>query len=798
MSGHGIELSNGYDVRLLILASLICFFAIAVSIGLFHRAQTSSGTPRFIWLGLTAIASGYGMWASNFMTILFSGGALGAGYDLTFAICSFVAATAANCIGVYTASRYKRGWKTTAALAIVGVGMALMFLSSMLALELPGRTIWMPGFYVGIAAGIIIEGLAFAIAAHRHNWLSMVSAAAVATFGILYAHFVMMSEMIFIPSSTLFLQQGVSSTPLSLLLAALAILILAMCFAAALSDNNTRQQVGWQKNLTDSALESISQGLCMYDAEGRVIMLNERYAQMMGAPPGTLLGRSLLELIKERKEAGDFQGDPQSYFDKILAAIRAGQSNNTMIITPRGRVYRVIDRPIKGSGWVATLEDVTDWQEAQAKISHMAQHDALTDLPNRRLFRDELDRALHRLAREEQVAVLSLDLDHFKEVNDSLGHPAGDALLTEVAKRLMQSIRHGDTVARLGGDEFAIIQVGINLKASQAEALATKLIEAISLPYKINGHDIIIGASIGVAIAPVDGVTPDNLLQNADIALYRAKEDGRNTFRFFQVGMDAQAQARRVLMLELRAASVHSEFEVYYQPIHDLKLNRIICFEALVRWRHPSRGLVSPAEFIPLAEDCGLINQIGEWVLKKACLDAVSWPVDVSVAVNLSPVQFRNRHLVTNVRNALSASGLSPDRLELEITEAVLLQDSEGNLAILHELREMGISIAIDDFGTGYSSLSYLQSFPFDKIKIDQSFIRSIGSNRDALAIVRAVAGLGKSLGIRTLAEGVETREQLTTLRAEGCFEMQGYLFDKPRPADEVDLMLKKQLRAVS
>jgi len=798
MSVPGIGWSNDHDARLLLLAGLICFFATAIAIGLYHRAQTSSGKGRFIWLGLTAIASGYGIWASNFLTILSFGEALGAGYDLRFATFSFLSAAAANCIGVYIAANHFRGWKAPVGTIIVGGGMALMFLSAMLALELPARLVWMRGFYLAIVLGVSLEGLAFIIGARWNTWLSIACASGLATLGILLTHFLMISQTQFLPSSTIFTQKTISSMPLSLLLAALAILILAMCFAAALSDNNTRQQVGRQKSLTDSALESISQGLCMYDADGRIIMFNERYAKMTGTRSEKLLGRSLLDLIKDRKDAGDFQGDPQSYFDKIVAAIRAGQSNSTVIITPNGRVFRVIDRPIKGGGWVATLEDVTDWQEAQAKISHMAQHDALTDLPNRRLFRDELDHALHRLARDEQVAVLSLDLDHFKEVNDSLGHPIGDALLTEVAQRLTQSIRQGDTVARLGGDEFALVQVGMDLKASEAAALATRLIETISTPYKIEGNEIIIGASIGIAIAPVDGVSPDHLMQNADIALYRAKSDGRNTFRFFQVGMDSQTQARRLLMLELRTALIRSEFEVYYQPIHDLKQNRIICFEALVRWQHPSRGLVSPAEFIPLAEESGLIVQIGEWVLKKACLDAASWPDSISVAVNLSPVQFRNRHLVANVRSALIASGLSSDRLELEITEAVLLQDVESNLAILHELREMGISVAIDDFGTGYSSLSYLQSFPFDKIKIDQSFIRSISSNKDALAIVRAVAGLGKSLGIRTLAEGVETDEQLSMLRSEGCFEMQGFLFDKPRPADEIDLMLQKQLRVVS
>ena len=454
---------------------------------------------------------------------------------------------------------------------------------------------------------------------------------------------------------------------------------------------------------------------------------------------------------------------------------------------------------MSGGGWVATLEDISEWREAQAKISHMARHDALTDLPNRTLFREQLEHALHRVSRNEQVGIFCIDLDHFKDVNDSLGHPIGDDLLKEVARRLSECVREGDTVSRLGGDEFAVVQIGSELQVSEASALAGRLIEVVSAPYIIQGHQVVVGASIGISVAPNDGSDPDQLLKNADMALYRAKADGRGTYRFFETGMDARAQARRLLEIDLRAALLRGEFEVHYQPIHDLAADQIICFEALLRWNHPLRGSIPPMNFIPLAEETGLIIPIGEWVLRKACTDAAGWSQDVRVAVNLSPAQFKNRNLVPSVMAALSASRLPANRLELEITESVLLQDNETTLATLHKLRDFGIRISMDDFGTGYSSLSYLRSFPFDKIKIDRSFIHDLATRGDAMAIVRAVTSLGKSLGISTTAEGVETSEQLALLRSEGCNEVQGYLFSQPRPAEEVEKMLSSgQLRVVA
>jgi diguanylate cyclase (GGDEF)-like protein/PAS domain S-box-containing protein len=553
--------------------------------------------------------------------------------------------------------------------------------------------------------------------------------------------------------------------------------------------------LGQQSVLLDTALENMSQGLAMFDADGRVTLCNERYARMTGVPYAAVQGRSLLELFKLRKAAGDFPDDPQEVFSRILADMRLGKSAMRIMHTLKGRSIRVIEEPMTGGGWVATLEDITAWREAQEKLAYLAHHDPLTSLPNRTKFREDLEQTLRLVNRDGRVAVLCLDLDHFKEINDSLGHPIGDDLLKDVASRLRRSVPEGDTVARLGGDEFAIVQAGTDLQASEASSLAERLVEIVGAPYAIQGHQLNIGVSIGIAFAPNDGEDPDRLLKNADMALYRAKEDGRGTYRFFEPGMDARAQARRLLEIDLRAALTRREFEIHYQPIHELKTDQITAFEALIRWKHPLRGMISPMDFIPLAEETGLITQLGDWILRRACMDAAAWSREVRVAVNLSPVQFKNSNLAQSVISALAASGLAPERLELEITESVLLQDSEATLAALHKLRSFGVKISMDDFGTGYSSLSYLRSFPFDKIKIDRSFVHELATREDSMAIVRAVTGLGKSLGISIVAEGVETSEQLGLLRTEGCNEVQGFLFSRPRPAQEVEAMLSYGLQ---
>ena len=420
----------------------------------------------------------------------------------------------------------------------------------------------------------------------------------------------------------------------------------------------------------------------------------------------------------------------------------------------------------------------------------MAHHDALTGLPNRVLFREHLRLTLARVRRGSGLAVLCLDLDRFKPVNDTLGHPVGDALLRAVAERLQGCVRETDLVARLGGDEFAIIQEGAP-QPVDATTLARRVVEAVAEPFDVDGHRIVIGTSIGIALAGDGQTSADALLKSADLALYRAKADGRGAWAFFEAEMDARMQARRLLEIDLRAALVDNQFQVFYQPLVETAHGEVSGFEALIRWNHPTRGMVSPAEFIPLAEEIGIIADIGAWVLRRACTDVMSWSGDLKVAVNLSPVQFRDKALAQAVARIVSETGMDPRRLELEVTESLLLGNDEAVLAILHDLRAMGVRIAMDDFGTGYSSLSYLRRFPFDKIKIDQSFVREMGVEDDCNAIVRAVVSLGRSLGMAVNAEGVETEQQFARLCAEGCGEVQGYLFSKPRPATEIPALLE-------
>jgi diguanylate cyclase (GGDEF)-like protein len=542
----------------------------------------------------------------------------------------------------------------------------------------------------------------------------------------------------------------------------------------------------------DAALNNMVQGLAMFDADLRVVLVNNRYAEIYGlraeqSAPGT----PLLEIYQSRIVSGTCCGKTAEQMLETMLA-RTSDRDDTEYISPLsdGRQIAVSVQRMANGGIVTTHQDITDQRRSEAKIVHMALHDALTDLPNRVLLNERLEHALTRVRRGDLVAVHLLDLDHFKTVNDTLGHPTGDKLLKMVTQRLRALVRETDTIARMGGDEFAVLQVAISQPAD-ATVLALRIIEAVSAPYDLDGTQVVIGTSVGIAIGPADGSTPDQLIRNSDLALYRAKADGRGTYRFFGPEMDAQMQVRRTMEYDLRKALAAGEFELHYQPVVNLETDRISGVEALIRWRHPDKGLIPPNHFIPLAEEIGFIIQIGEWALRQACAAARNWPDHIRVAVNLSPIQFRNPGFVQIVVSALAGSGLSPERLELEITEGMLLQDNEATLSTLFQLRALGVRIAMDDFGTGYSSLSYLQSFPFDKIKIDRSFVKDIADGVGSLNIVRAVAAMANGLGMTTTAEGVETKEQLDTVRAEGCTEMQGYLFSRPLPLPDLEALLQ-------
>jgi diguanylate cyclase (GGDEF)-like protein len=540
------------------------------------------------------------------------------------------------------------------------------------------------------------------------------------------------------------------------------------------------QQHQLEKQRLDTAIDNMTQGLLLFDASRRLVVSNRRYIEMFGVSTDVVKpGCTIRELLLHRKEIGSFAGDVDEYCSTLFHKMAQGKVFQTILDSADGGAIQVLYRPLPGGGWVTTLEDITERRRAEERITHLAHYDALTDLPNRALFHEKLKCELARMSEGGQLAVFYIDIDEFKSVNDTLGHLIGDELLKSVAASLGSCLTASDFVVRLGGDEFAVVQTAIKDRQDVVE-LVTRIYRAIREPYECLGHRVTTDASVGIALAPQHGSDLDQLLKNADLAMYAAKAAGRRTYRFFDPEMDARVKARRVLEMDLRQAIAEGGLEVHYQPVLNLRDDNITGCEALLRWRHPERGMIPPSEFIPVAEEAGLISELGKWVLTTACKEAATWPDNIKLAVNVSPIQFKDETFALKVVAALATSGLPASRLELEITEAVLIRDDEAALAILHQLRAAGVRIALDDFGTGYSSLSYLQRFPFDKIKIDRCFVDTIV---ESSSIVQAVVNIAAARNIMTTAEGVETEQQRDLLRTLGCTEMQGYLFSPARPA---------------
>jgi diguanylate cyclase len=772
-------LTQEHDLRLVALAALICLFGSYTAMSLIQRALAAPQSSRLVWLSTGALATGGSIWATHFVAMLAYGPGMPTALEIGPTALSIVVAIAVTGIGLVVAVG-ARDWRGRClGGATVGFGIGAMHYTGMAALRVPALVGYDPflvalSFLLAIAFGT----LALRVALQGADLLRRSLGALLLVIGICTLHFTAMGALELTPSPLVPLPEEGTIPPglLASAIAGVTVLLLAFSLAGSILDQHLAHRTAREATRLRDLVNATFEGIAIHSG-GRLLDANAALANLIGYNVADMIGRDVLSFIvpehREQARQRIAAGSEEPY---EVDALHADGSRVPVEVLGRAMDYK--GERVR----VAAIRDMTERHDAEAQIRFMATHDALTKLPNRALFRDRLEQELMRARRtDEQVAVLCLDLDRFKDVNDLRGHGAGDRLLREVATRLTAAVRETDTVARLGGDEFAVVQPGLS-QPEGAAAFAERLVASIAEPFVLDGEGIVTGLSIGIALFPADGDDADTLLRNADTALYRAKADGRGTYRMFEPAMDARLRARRALEYDLRQALAQQQFEVYYQPQAETHSKQVTGFEALVRWHHPKRGMIAPGDFIPLAEETGLIVPLGEWVLRTACAAAVGWPEHVRICVNLSPVQFARGGLAELVEKVLRAHRLAPQRLELEITEGVLIKDSEQTLQILLQLKALGVRIAMDDFGTGYSSLGYLQRFPFDKIKIDQSFIRALGSDADSLAIVRAVIGLGRSLRMPVVAEGVETEEQLALLRREQCDGIQGYLIGEPRP----------------
>ncbi|MCA6123373.1 EAL domain-containing protein [Bradyrhizobium sp. WSM 1704] len=816
-------ISGEHDWRLVLLAGLVCFAASVVAINIFHRAIASQARTRQLWIAIAGAAIGYGIWATHFIAMLAYEPGVPTGYGIALTAVSLAAAMVLTSGGLgFAVTESGSRWRAPVGGAVIGAGIASMHYLGMWALEVPGRVVWSVDLVIAsIVLGMLFGYAALAIAVRHQGRRMSLAAALLLTLAIVSHHFTAMGAVEIVPDplrATDALQ--LSPNFLAAAIAGVALSVLGMSLVGVMADRRmalrtsrfeaiisqlslARQQVEasqheleQQRLRLDTAINHMGEGLCMFDAEKRLVVCNERYAGIYSLPPELLVpGTAHRDIIRHRIANGILKGDTSdNAATQVLAtlnALPADASSSRIDELADGRQICVTREPMPGGGWVATHRDVTEQLRSEAKITHMAQHDALTDLPNRVLLKERMEHALSVIRRDgANLAVLMLDLDRFKEINDTLGHPAGDTLLQAVAERLRRCVSETTLIARLGGDEFAVIDY-VTDPVADAGQLAEQIRKGLSDPVDLGHHRVTTTTSIGIAIAPRDGADSDEILRSADLALYSAKSCGRGSYRFFEPELDRQLQARRKLERDMRSALANGEFELHYQPFINVESGETSGFEALLRWHHPQRGMVSPAQFIPLAEETGLIVPLGEWVLLTACAEAAKWPDDVKIAVNLSPAQFRSPELVPVVVRALASAGIAPHRLELEVTETAIIHDSEAVFAALNQLHDLGVRIALDDFGTGYSSLSFLQKFPFDKVKIDRSFVSELsGTTDESRRIARAVVRFAVSLGKTTTAEGVETREQFEILRADACAEVQGFHFSPAVQGEKVAQMI--------
>jgi diguanylate cyclase len=766
-----------HDLRLVVLAVLICAVASFTALSVVRHVQRTSGPMRYLWLCVAATATGFGIWATHFIAMLAYAPGVASAYNVALTILSLVAAIVLTGVGLTIGTTRNLPDARALGGAIIGGGIAAMHYTGMAAFEIAGYVRWDTTLVaISIAAGAVLGSLALVVGLWRQPLRYPLAGALLLTLGIGSHHFIAMGAAQIIPDASIVIPPSAIPTEfLAIAVAAASFTIIGLTFLALGLDMRERRRGELEADRMRGLANAAVEGLLVCHA-GKIVTVNSSLASLFKATAGSFIGRDVAEFLPglaARIEREDGSDDP---FETEI--VQADGANIPVEI-----IRRPVDYAGKPSVALA-VRDLRDRKRAEKRIKFLAHHDPLTHLPNRASFNDLLEREIeqHRVT-GRSLAVLCLDLDRFKEVNDLFGHATGDAVLQATANCVTAVLKEGQVMARLGGDEFAVIAPDLSDPA-QAGRLAEDILAAMQRENESVERVAPLATSIGIANFPSDGLDRTSLLNHADTALYRAKADGRGTFRFFEASMDANVRERRLLEHDLRHAISRGELSVVYQPQAQIGSQEIVGFEALLRWQHPERGAISPATFIPIAEESGLILQIGEWVLRMACTEAARWERPLSIAVNVSAMQLHSANFAPLVHEILITTKLAPSRLELEITETALIRDLTRALTTLRQLKTLGVHIAMDDFGTGYSSLANLRAFPFDKLKIDKSFITSVDDNEQSAAIVRAVLGLGRGLNLPVVAEGVETAEELKFLASEFCSEAQGYLLGKPAPIE--------------
>ena len=771
-------LTTQHDLRLVLVAGLVCIAGCFTTFRLYSRMRGARGVVRAAWLLLTGLVAGSSVWATHFIAMVAYTPGLKTGYSPTGTLLSLMIAALFMASGFAVASAQRSTTNDFAGGVLLGLGVAAMHYTGMSAFVTQGQLVWEHAT-VGLSAILGVAGAtaALVVAGQARTMKRQALGGGLLCVGIVALHFTGMSAITIVPDATIAVpEQLLSGAMLTLAVVSItSMIILGGLGAVAIESQTSRSALERIRRLANAAYE----GLVVVQS-GKINDANAAFCELAGAPLSDLVGRPLFgAILTFDDKASTYEGVRRE--GKIQPVVGGRE-------IPVEVFQRLMDdgARIETTGLtVLAVRDLRERRAAEEKIRYLAEHDGLTGLPNRNSLQTRLAAAVERVeASGESLSVICIDLDHFKEANDQHGHLAGDAILVETARRLQSVVQAPSFAARLGGDEFIVVQVAGGDQPTAAAELSGRLIEMLSVPVPYEGQELTLGASLGVSLYPDDGRTAEALMANADMALYRAKESGRGVYRFFKREMDDSIRERRSLARDLRQGIADEELVVHYQPLARATDGEVCGFEALVRWRHPTRGMIPPLEFIPVAEENGLIGALGDWVLRRACADAASWEKPLRIAVNLSPIQLHNPALPSLVHEVLITTGLSPSRLELEITESALFKDYQRALDNLRRLKALGVRIAMDDFGTGFSSLSTLQSFPFDKIKIDKSFVENIHRHDRATVIVRAVLGLGRSLEIPVVAEGVETEEQIVFLRGENCTELQGYAIGRPAPVD--------------